>query len=180
MIVKMKKNKGFLLAVFAVFLYGNFFSQNNQAASGSSSDFWDKVDFGGGLGINFGNGYFVGSISPGAVYNFNDYVASGVGLSYTYLKDGDFSANMYGGSVILLINPIQEIQLSAELEGIQVDAKWDYDEVIKDSFFQESLFLGVGFRTGKVTVGARYNVLYDSNDINIYGSAWMPFVRVYF
>lgn len=176
----MKKNKGFFGIVFILFLCGNMFSQQHQAESQNGSNFWEHVDFGGGLAINFGNDYFVGSISPGAVYNFNDYIASGLGLSYTYLKDADFKAHMYGGSIILLINPIQELQFSAELEGIQVDARWEYDEVIKDNFFQESLFLGAGYRTGKVTVGVRYNVLYDSNDINIYGSAWMPFVRIYF
>jgi hypothetical protein len=30
-----------------------------------------------------------------------------------------------------------------------------------------------------VTIGARYDVLFD-NDRSLYGSAFMPFVRVYF
>ncbi|MBQ51085.1 MAG: hypothetical protein CMF35_05230, partial [Leeuwenhoekiella sp.] len=34
-------------------------------------------------------------------------------------------------------------------------------------------------RSGPVTIGARYNVLFNDND-SIYTSAIMPFVRFYF
>lgn len=144
--------------------------------------FWENVSFGGGLGLNFGNGFFYGSISPSAIYNFNQYFSAGLGLSYAHLNDrrNDYRVSAYGGSIITLFNPIREIQLSAELEGLQVDRTFFMDGGnVKDNFFQEALFLGAGFRTGNITIGARYNVLYNS-DRNIYGSAFMPFVRVYF
>lgn len=144
--------------------------------------FWENVSFGGGLGLNFGNGFFYGSISPSAVYNFNTYFSAGLGLSYAYLDDkrNDYRVSAYGGSIITLFNPIKEIQLSAELEGLQVDQTFYFSEGNnKNNYFQEALFLGLGFRTGNVTIGARYNVLYNKNR-NIYGSALMPFVRVYF
>jgi len=144
--------------------------------------FWKNVSFGGGLGLNFGNGFFYGSISPSAIYNFNQYFSAGLGLSYAYLDDkrNDYRLSAYGGSIIALFNPIREIQLSAELEGLQVDQTFLFTEGnIKDNYFQEALFLGLGFRTGNVTIGARYNVLYNKNR-NIYGSALMPFVRIYF
>lgn len=146
------------------------------------NSFWENVSFGGGLGMNFGNGFFYGSISPSAIYNFNPYFSAGLGLSYAYLNDkrNDYRVSAYGGSIIGLFNPIREIQLSAELEGLQVDQTFLFPEGdIKDNYFQEALFLGVGFRTGNVTIGARYNVLYNKNR-NIYGAALMPFVRVYF
>jgi len=41
------------------------------------------------------------------------------------------------------------------------------------------LFLGAGYNSGSVTVGVRYNVLYKSKDM-VYGSPFMPFIRVYF
>lgn len=113
--------------------------------------------------MNFGNGFFYGSISPSAVYNFNQYFSAGVGLSYAHLNDkrNDYRVSAYGGSIITLFNPIREIQLSAELEGLQVNQTFLFPgENIKRNYFQEALFLGAGFRNGNVAIGARYNVLY--------------------
>jgi len=41
------------------------------------------------------------------------------------------------------------------------------------------LFLGVGYNSGPVTFGIRFDVLYDRNK-SIYSESWVPFVRVYF
>jgi hypothetical protein len=176
--------KTLMFTVFLSLLVSvNLNAQNILAPSQKQHNpFWENVSFGGGLGLNFGNGFFYGSISPSAIYNFNQYFSAGLGLSYAYLDDkrNDYRLSAYGGSIIALFNPIREIQLSAELEGLQVDQTFLFSEGnIKDNYFQEALFLGLGFRTGNVTIGARYNVLYNKNR-NIYGSALMPFVRVYF
>src|SRR5690606_14474989 len=110
--------------------------------------FWENVSFGGGLGLNFGNGFFYGSISPSAIYNFNPYFSAGLGLSYAYLNDNrnDYRVSAYGGSIITLFNPIREIQLSAELEGLQVDQTFVFPEGrVKNNYFQEALFFRGGF-----------------------------------
>lgn len=178
----MLKIRVFLLLfslVFSLNLSAQMIPPSNQK---QPKPFWENVNFGGGLGLNFGNGFFYGSISPSAIYNFNQYFSAGLGLSYAHLNDkrNDYKVSAYGGSIITLFNPIREIQLSAELEGLQVDQTFLFPEGnLKDNYFQEALFLGVGFRTGNITIGARYNMLYDRNR-NIYGTAWMPFVRVYF
>lgn len=167
------------LLIFSLNLSAQIIPPSNQK---QHKPFWENVSFGGGLGLNFGNGFFYGSISPSAIYNFNQYFSAGLGLSYAYLDDkrNDYRLSAYGGSVIALFNPIREIQLSAEMEGLQVDQTFLFSEGnIKDNYFQEALFLGLGFRTGNITIGARYNVLFNKNK-NIYGSALMPFVRVYF
>ncbi len=158
------------------------FNTNLINAQNVQSEFWDNVNFGGSVGLNFGNDLFMGSIAPSAIYNFNQYFSAGLGLNFSYFNDNrnDVKATVYGGSIIGLFNPINEIQLSAELEGLQVDQKVMFDDgELKDNFFQEALFLGAGFRTGNVTIGARYNVLHDKSR-SIYGSALLPFVRVYF
>lgn len=178
----MLKTRVFLL-LFSLILSLNLSAQIiSPSHHKQPKPFWENVSFGGGLGLNFGNGYFNGSISPSAIYNFSPQFSSGLSLNYSYLDDkrNNYRASAYGGSIITLFNPIREIQLSAELEGLQVNQTFLFPgENIKRNYFQEALFLGAGFRTGNVTIGARYNVLYN-RDRNIYGTAWMPFVRVYF
>lgn len=149
----------------------------------NSNDFWDKVQFGGGLGLGIGSGYTDISVLPSAIYNVNEIVAVGVGLQFGYLSSKNYySSFVYGGSLIGLVNPIPEIQLSAELEQVRVNTDYDstpYRPAYSDNFWNTALYLGVGYRTGSVTIGARYDVLYDP-DKSLYGSGFMPFVRVYF
>ncbi|MBG6110808.1 hypothetical protein H4V97_002168 [Flavobacterium sp. CG_23.5] len=155
------------------------FAQQQTASPKMQSDFWRKVQFGGGIGLSFGSGYTDISLAPSAIYNFNQYVALGLGAQYTYIKQKNYYAsNLYGGSVIALFNPIEEIQLSAELEELRVNINLIGSNSNSQDYWNTGLFLGAGYRTGNVTIGARYNVLRDTNDV--YGNAFMPFVRVYF
>jgi hypothetical protein len=180
----MKKNH--LLAILRSFLiltalFSSSFllAQQQTIAHQSQSDFWQKVQFGGGIGLGFGSGYTDISLAPSAIYNFNEYVALGLGAQYTYVKQKNYYAsNLYGGSIIGLINPIKEIQLSAELEELRVNVDLDGSNSNSQDYWNTGLFLGAGYRSGNVTIGARYNVLNDNN--NVYGNAFMPFVRVYF
>lgn len=143
------------------------------------SNFWNKVQFGGGLGLGFGSGYTNISVAPSAIYNVNEYFSAGLGVQYNYLKQKDFySSSQYGASIIGLVNPIPEIQLSVELEELRVNFKFD-DGSVSNDFWNTGLFLGAGYRAENVTIGARYNVLFNE-DKGVYGDALMPFVRVYF
>ncbi len=145
-----------------------------------ANPFWEKVQFGGGLGISFGNGNFSGTISPSAIYNFNDYFAMGPSLIFSYQSSEFFESTLYGGSWITLFNPIREIQLSAEVEQLRVNQEVEFiDGTFKDNFWNTALFVGAGYRSGPITIGLRYNVLYNDND-RVYATAWNPFVRVYF
>lgn len=147
--------------------------------------------FGGGLGLGFGNGYTDVMIAPSAIYQVNEYFAAGVGLQGSYINSKDrgyyfqnikeYQSWIYGGSLIALANPIPLLQLSAELEQLRVNNTYTYreGEKLDDNFWNTALFLGVGYHSGSVTVGIRYNVLYKEKDM-VYGSAYMPFVRLYF
>ena len=146
--------------------------------------FWDNVRFGGGLGLSFGSGYFSGTIAPSAIYEFNEQFAAGLGLNFTYRSEKDFfNSTIVGGSVLTLYNVIPEIQLSAELEQLKEHRNYDPDIIFVRApdvdFWYTALFVGAGYRTQNVTVGVRYDVLYKENE-SIYGTAWLPFVRVYF
>lgn len=160
-----------------------------QTPSASTTDFWNRVQFGGGLGLGIGSGYTDVTVAPGAIYNFNPYVALGVGLQGSYVRvKHNYESYIYGGSLLGLFNPVEQVQLSAELEQLRVNTTFDgyYTDdypnrrsPLKDNFWNTALYLGAGYRVQNVTVGLRYNVLFD-DDKSVYSEAFMPFVRAYF
>ncbi|MFD2942630.1 hypothetical protein [Flavobacterium notoginsengisoli] len=183
----MKKNQisivfNFFFVILAVLFSTNVSGQQKYVID-NSNHFWEKVQFGGGLGLGIGSGYTDISVMPSAIYNVNEIVAVGVGLQFGYLSSKNYyESYVYGGSLIGLVNPIPEIQLSAELEQVRIDTRYDSNinrPAFSDSYWNTALYLGAGYRTGSVTIGARYDVLYNPNK-SLYGSGFMPFVRVYF
>ena len=174
-------NLTFLLTIVFLFSFKpEIYAQENTEMK-TKSDFWKHVQFGGGLGLGFGSGYTDVMVAPSAIYNFNQYVSAGLGVQYNYVKQRDlYKANMYGGSMIALFNPIEEIQISTELEQLRVNRTFN-DSFGNDTqdFWNTALFLGAGYRNENVTFGIRYNVLHRDRD-NIYAEPFMPFVRIYF
>jgi len=147
------------------------------------SDFWKKVRFGGGLGLNFGNNATNISVAPSALYQPNQYIAFGPGLNYTYQRFSDTRTTLIGGSAIILSNPLDFLQLSAEFEQLRVSQSFDGGSD-PEPFWNTALFLGGGYRlniggNSLGAVGVRYNLLFKESD-GIYNRAWQPFVRVYF
>lgn len=170
------------LALIAICL--QFVTANAQ----DSVNFWEKVRFGGSAGIGFGSGYTDVSLAPGAIYQFNQYVALGLGLQGTYVHQKDYYDSMiYGGSVVALFNPIPQVQLSAEVEQLRVNLNVDeryasdytYLNYRDRNFWNTALFFGAGYQMENVTIGLRYNVLFSKKNL-VYSDALMPFVRVYF
>jgi len=152
-----------------------------QAQQLPQNDFWGNVRYGGGLGLGFTNGGFNLALAPSAIYQASPEFASGVGLNLNYTKFNDNRFLAYGASFMNFFNPIPSVQLSAELEQWRVNAS---QSVINGPDFEENywttaLFLGIGFTTRNVTVGLRYDVLYDEAR-SIYIDPLMPFIRVYF
>jgi hypothetical protein len=181
----MKKNSSLAVTKFIFMAIILLFSENviaqYQTAPQTRSPFWQNVQFGGGLGLSFGSGYTDISIAPSAIYNVNPYLAVGLGLQGSYVSSkGYYDSAIYGASILTYINPIPQIQLSINLNESRVNNSYqtlggNYSE----DFWNTALFLGAGYRTGNVTIGLAYNVLYDEND-NVYGDALTPFVRAYF
>ena len=170
-----------LLILTLLFFSTNISAQRTSTGLSPQNDFWDKVQFGGGLGLSIGSGYTDVSISPSAIYNINSFVAVGTALQFGYVSSKNYyNSTIYGASLIGLINPIPGIQLSAELEEININTKYNANFGNNSiSFWNTSLYLGAGYQTGNVTIGVRYNVLFDKNK-NYYNDPFMPFVRVYF
>ncbi|WP_418602382.1 alpha-ketoglutarate decarboxylase [Hwangdonia sp.] len=150
-------------------------------AQQQNHDFWQQVRFGGGIGLSFGDGYFSGTIAPSAVYEFDRNFAFGLGLNATFNNQKNvYKSTILGGSLIGLFNVINELQISGELEQLNVNRTYNVNlNLDKDNYWVPALFIGAGYRNGQVTFGVRYDVLYDA-DKSIYANAWAPFVRFYF
>lgn len=166
----------------ALLIFLLFFGFHNLMLSQQNSNaFWNHVQFGGGIGLNFGDGFFSGTLAPSAIYQFNNTVALGVGLNGTINNRKDFyKSTILGGSLIGLFNVIPQIQVSAEFEELNVHRT--YDERLNlqnDNYWYPALFMGLGYRNGNVTFGIRYDVLYDE-DRSVYADPWAPFIRFYF
>lgn len=155
------------------------FSQSVISNSTETENFWSKVRFGGGFQLGIANRFTNIGISPIAIYPLSEKVSVGAGLQYNYMSQRDFfKAHLYGGSIMTFFNPIQEIQLSLEMEQLIVDRTFE-NPLVKDNFWNTAFFVGAGYRSDFAVVGIRYNVLFKESD-NIYGQAWMPFVRIMF
>jgi hypothetical protein len=150
-------------------------------AQDNTNTFWKNVRYGGGIGLNVGNGFFGATLAPSAIYQFNNKAALGVGLNATFNNQKNvFKSTILGGSILGLYNVIPAIQLSGELEQLNVSRRYDIRVNQDDeTFWSPALFFGAGYRTGNFIVGVRYNVLHDS-ERSIYLDPWVPFVRVFF
>ena len=182
----MKKNSAITLTksiatVVLLILNIGLYAQTDTPAR-QKSDFWEQVQFGGGFGLSLGSGFTDVTIAPSGIYNLNHFVSIGAGLQGSFVSQKDlFSSTIYGVNVITLFNPVEEVQISLEVEQVRVN---NYFEMVggpnkKVNFWNTGLFVGGGYRMDNVTVGMRYNLLYNK-DNNVYSDALMPFIRMYF
>lgn len=143
--------------VFLLLLFSFLSFQINAQTNQKTIDFWEKVEYGGGLAMNFGNDFTNISVSPSAIYNFNDYFAAGPGLMYSYMRSrGFFESHLYGASILGLVTPFPELQLSAEIEQLRVNTKsFQQGFAQRDDFWNTALFLGAGYRSQNVVFGIR-------------------------
>jgi hypothetical protein len=92
-----------------IFLLVVLFSINGMAQDSSmirkhppKTNIWDKVYFGGNLGLQFGTSTFI-EISPLVGYRITDKFSAGVGVTYQYYHYRDMyydlETNVYGGRV---------------------------------------------------------------------------------
>ncbi len=174
-------NKWVFYCLFAlIFTTNNLYSQELSKTEQSENTFWDSVRFGGSLGLSLGNGNFAGIIAPSAIYDFNSIVSTGVGLSGAYASQSRFNATSFGGSLITMVRPLRFLQLSAEFEELYITRNYKLDGAnLREQDWVPALWAGLGYSTGNIVTGIRYNLLHDSNK-SFYSSAFMPFVSIYF
>ncbi len=168
-----------ILMFFCCIFTGLLYESNAQLTT-TSGDFWSKVRFGGNLSLSFSNNRTSVVAAPSAIYQFNEKFSTGLGINFGYNNGLNFEDYIYGVSVISLYTPFRGLQLSVELEetGVTRTVETVVGD-ITDSYFYPSLFLGGGYQVGGVTIGVRYDVLYDEQK-SIYASPFNPFFRVFF
>ena len=164
--------KSTFLGFFVVIFCSHFaFAQSDVSTS-------QRIHYGGTLGLSIGSGFTNIIVAPSVIYDVNQYFSAGAGVQGSYVSwKNNFESYIYGASLIGLFNPIEQVQLSAELEQLRVNTT--YENNFKDNFWNTALFVGAGYRTNNVTLGVRYNVLFKERN-NVYNEAFMPFIRVYF
>lgn len=168
-----------------------FFTTAISEAQQAATDFWSNVRYGGNLGLNFSTGYTAVQVAPQALYQVNPFVGVGVGLNGSYINrnfdrrnnfvniNQDFSSTILGGSVIGLFQPIREIQLSTEFEYLNINQDFDDPSIGDRKYWVPAFFVGAGYVTGPVTIGARYDLLFNEGR-SLYRNGIQPFVRVFF
>ena len=178
-LVKITNMHKILILLSLIFLVNiNLFSQNSDL---DQHRFMDDVRFGGGINIGVGNNYSTFSISPSVIYDFSNEFSAGLSATYVYVKDKSIvnsTTNIYGGSILAFYKPIKNMQFSTEFEQLKIDQKYAF---VNDSdLWQSALYIGAEYVTGNISMGLRYDVLFDKTTNVIYSSALSPVFRVYF
>ncbi|WP_457618381.1 alpha-ketoglutarate decarboxylase [Lutibacter sp.] len=167
----------FLLAIIS-FVHLNIFGQNSNL---DKQRFIDNVRFGGGFNIGVGNNYSTFSLSPSAIYDFSDKFGAGFSLTYVYVKNKSIqnsTTNLYGGSILALFKPIYYLQVSSEYENLKINQNYYSENNI--SQWQNALYFGLEYVTGNISMGLRYDVLFDKVRSITSSSALNPVFRIYF
>lgn len=174
--------KPLLLVVFIGLFYSIKIQYvNAQSLNNEPSNFWNNVSYGISGGGSFSSGNADATLSPVGVYRFNPYASVGSSLNFAYAKrKNSYESYVIGISLLGIFNPIPEIQLSVEPQQSFVSRNFDSrTEFTDENYWVSSLFLGVGFNAGNVTVGIQYDVLHDPGR-SVFIDAWHPFLRVFF
>jgi long-subunit fatty acid transport protein len=174
-----KHHTSLLISLF-FFIISNAQVTNNNITSDVKNSFWNNIHLGGGLGLNFNDGYTNLSISPSGIYQINKKLAGGLGLNLNYSsRKNKFDATVLGASFIALYNPIRALQFSLEFEQNNIN----YNDKIyntNSNYWSPAFFIGTGYSIGKFgSLGLRYDIIYNNNK-SVYGSALLPYIRVYF
>ena len=172
-------HKIFILLTLIIFVNLDLFSQNSDLGQ---PRFIDDVRFGGGINIGVGSSYSTFSISPSALYDFSDEFSAGLSFKYVYVKNKSTissTTNIYGGSLLAFYKPISTLQFSTEFEQLKIDQA--YASLNENaSLWQPVLYIGAEYVTGNISMGLRYDVLFDKTTNVIYSSALSPVFRIYF
>lgn len=151
-----------------------------QISNEHKNEFFKHVRYGGSIGASFGKGYFSASISPKAVYDFNEYFSVGTGILTAYSNSSNYSSFVYGGSILGFFRPIRALQLSLEFEELHVSRKIEnYNSKAETKYWYPAIFMGIGYRNGPITIGIRYDLLFNEEK-SMYGNALIPFISLYF
>lgn len=178
------KKSVFKFALFAIIFIssGQAYSQSTTiSVIDSAATVEPKLKFGCGFGLNFLGGTNI-TLSPNLLYAVSNKINLGAGIqgSYNSIKDVQ-KTTTFGINVIGEYLPTRKITTLLEFAQLKVNTtKVEPTGDIKNDFWESALFVGAGYNiTNKISVGAKYNVLYD-DDESVYSSPIIPFVNITF
>ena len=154
----------------------------NSTASKRSSFDPGKLEFGGNLGLQFGD-YTIVNISPQVGYRFSDYFSAGAGLGYTYYKDDrssyDYKEHFLSFNLYGHIYPVSFLIFSVRPEISRMWLTEEYNgHKYSDEKFVPSVVLGGGLRVGGMTAQIKYDVV--QNKYSPYGDGFFYSIGVSF
>lgn len=123
---------------------------------------WDRVYYGGGLGLQFGTLTMI-NISPDIGYKITQRYSAGIGLRYIYFADRRYipavTSSIYGASVFnrFLITSF----LFAHAEYEVLNGAWDYSTSRR--FFIANVWVGGGIRQSVGGAGLNLMILWNIN-----------------
>ena len=132
--------------------------------------------------MGFNQNFFSITLAPNAIYQFNQTWGIGISTGYTYASEKDlYKSSIINYGIIGLSRPINRLELSTQLENYHVSQKFDQDQInLQNINYQyPALFIGAGYISNNVTIGAKYDILYDEEK-SIFPSPIIPFVRIMF
>lgn len=151
-----------LLIVLLNLITASIFAQTEEDPSVKDLQFNQRLVFGGGFGMQFGNVTLL-DLSPSIGYRVTDQLTLGTGISYKYnhikdytldLNSGkwyDYNSNVFGGSIWSRYYLLQNIFAHAEIEQLRINYKYtSFSSTtptnIKSGVDMTSVLVGGGYR----------------------------------
>ena len=122
---------GFILILVSTQVFSQEFITEDEATGNTEKlSFWDKVYFGGDLGMSFGSYTYI-NIAPKAGYIFTDRFSAGVGVIYQYYNLAStvnpYKTSVYGGKVFARFFVFDNLFLYSVTEIVSLESRYfDY------------------------------------------------------
>lgn len=165
-----------LLLVFMLFGLQGAWAQRDIEENEKPS-FRDRLYFGGGGTVNFGQNYFVIGASPLIGYMITPRFSAGLGATYLFTRVGgvySYNSHTYGGRTFARYNILKSVYTMGEYEMLNFDSFRSPTETPR--IWVDRLLFGGGYfqqlgRRGGFNIGILYDVLYRPG--RGYNSPWV-------
>lgn len=205
--------KPFFLALLLIFGFSQAFGQSDrfkkkntpkqekkppseQAVAEAPPRLMDRIIFGGGAGLSFGNNTNI-FLAPQIGYKVTDNLTVGAGYMYNYARwtviwtpygtqEVDFTNQIHGPNIFANLGIWETLFLGTQIEYLNHDY-YRYN-LLRGSFDIENTWTPVWFlqggymqkvgTKGQMLIGLRINLLHDID--SPYSTSWAPIFQVYF
>ena len=121
------------------------------------SEFAERLFFGGGLGLAFGD-YLVVNVNPQVGYRLNDWLGAGVGVDYNYIGNSIYKFQTFGPTLFTRAKAWEKVLGQVELTQVFVSEQFE-GQTYKYNF--PACLAGIGYQEGDEDGGFFIMLLYD-------------------